>query len=183
MTLIVNILGGAGVGKSTMSGSLFGMLKRDGYDVEYVQEFAKKLTWEKNFQALEHQYYVSGTQMYMQNMLNGKVEASITDSPILLGLLYLNEKNDLIKKSFERFIIESFRSQDNMTFLLKRVKEYNPNGRNQTLEESKVIDEKIETLLTNEGLLYNCVEGSNKGLQEVYEYVRKNLETRRRKYE
>jgi broad-specificity NMP kinase len=92
-TLIVNFFGGPGTGKSTFASGVFSKLKHLNYNVEYVQEFAKKLTWEKNNLALDNQFYVSGTQSYFQNMLIGQVDAVITDSPLLIGLLYYREKN------------------------------------------------------------------------------------------
>lgn len=181
MTLIINAICGAGGGKSTLCGSLFGLLKRDGYNVEYVQEFAKTLTWEKNFEALKHQPYVTGVQMYSQNILLGSVEAIITDSPILLGIMYYEEKNQTIKKLFEKFVIESFKAQDNMNFLLNRVKKYNQSGRNQTETHARDIDSMLRVVLKDYEIPYTTIDGNESGLMTAYDTVKRNLEYRRRK--
>lgn len=167
-TLIINALASPGSGKSTLCGGLFNLLKTNNYDVEYVQEFAKTLTWEKNYLALSHQSYVSGCQMYVQNMLIGQVQAVITDSPILLGLMYYREKNTKIRKAFTDFIIESFKAQNNLNLFIERKKEYNPNGRSQTVEESDEISKHIKKMLKKYDIPYISVEGNNEGLGVAY---------------
>jgi tRNA uridine 5-carbamoylmethylation protein Kti12 len=171
MTLIIGLLAGPGVGKSTMAGGIFNRLKTDGYNVEYVQEFAKTLTWEKNWLALSNQFYVSAVQKYTQDMLLGQVEAIITDSPIIIGLMYYKETNPVIKKAFETFIIESFKAQNNINFFLNRTKDYNPIGRNQTLAEAIEIDNKIKQFLTDLDIPFYTVNGDNSGLEEAYKEI------------
>lgn len=171
MSLVINMLAGPGTGKSTMAGGIFNKLKTNGYNVEYVQEFAKTLTWEKNFLALSNQFYVSGVQKYTQDMLLGQVDAIITDSPIIIGLMYYKEKNKKIKKAFETFIVESFKAQNNINFFLNRTKKYNPSGRNQTLEEAIEIDNKIKQFLTDLDIPFTIVDGNNKGLKQAYNEV------------
>lgn len=175
MTLIVNAFAGPGTGKSTFAGGMFNRLKSAGFNVEYVQEFAKTLTWEGNHEALKHQYYVTGVQMYTQNMLLGQVDAIITDSPIIIGLMYYKEKRKVIKDSFTSFVLESFKQYDNINFFLNRVKAYNPKGRNQTLEESIKIDKKIKKYLKNNDISYEEIDGNDDGLDVAYEHVANHL--------
>jgi len=173
-TFIVNFFAGPGAGKSTMAAGLFNKMKEYNWNVEYVQEFAKQLTWEKNFAALHHQPYVTGTQMYLQNMLLGQVDAVITDSPIIIGLMYLNSKElGGIKAAvpFFKFVVESFKSQNNINFFIERSKVYNPIGRSQTEDEAKVIDDKLKNFLKNNDIPFTCVEGNSDGLTKVSEQV------------
>jgi nicotinamide riboside kinase len=179
-TLVINALAGPGSGKSTFSGGIFNLLKESGYNVEYVQEFAKTLTWEKNFEALKHQCYVTGTQQYMQNMLIGQVEAVITDSPILVGLMYYDEQNPRIRKAFTDYIVESFKEQNNLTFFIDRLKEYNPSGRNQSEEEAKEIDKRMLNLLRKYKIDYTTIMGNRSGLEEAFGIVRNILDENRR---
>lgn len=180
-TLIIGAVAGPGAGKSTFSGGLFNILKEEGYNVEYVQEFAKTLTWEKNYEALKHQCYVTGTQQYAQNMLLGQVEAIITDSPILVGLMYYDEKNPQIRKAFTDYIVESFKAQNNLTFYIKRLKEYNPSGRNQSEDEAKEIDDRVLSLLNNYDIPYTSITGNRDGLIGAFGMVTKILDENRRK--
>ena len=50
-TLVVNLYGAPGSGKSTGAAYLFSRLKMNGVDCEYVPEFAKSAVWEENNQS------------------------------------------------------------------------------------------------------------------------------------
>ena len=55
-TLIVNLYGGPGSGKSTGAAYIFSMLKMVGVDAEYVTEFAKDKVWEGNQEVFKCQF-------------------------------------------------------------------------------------------------------------------------------
>lgn len=175
-TITVNLLGGPGSGKSTLSAGLFYKLKTDDVDCELVREFAKELVWEKNFEALRNQFFVTATQSYRQSIIQGNVDVLVTDSPLIVGLMYFNEENIFIKKPFEAFVVETFKKQNNMNFLITRKKKYNPNGRNQNADEAKEIDEKLKKFLDDHQIPYTEVDGNKRGLKEVYKKVTERLE-------
>jgi ABC-type glutathione transport system ATPase component len=54
-TIMVNIYGGPGCGKSTTAAGVFTLLKIHKIDCELVTEFAKDLTWENRHKTLENQ--------------------------------------------------------------------------------------------------------------------------------
>lgn len=167
-TVIINCLGGPGSGKSTQSAGLFYKLKMNSYDCELINEYAKWCTWEKNWTALGDQFMVSGQQHYRQHMLYGQVDAIVTDSPLLLGLIYYKEEDPVIRKSFIDLIINIFNRNNNIVFLIKRKKVYNPNGRNQTEEEAKKIDDQIRDMLLSYNIPYTEIEGTPEGLEQMY---------------
>lgn len=146
-TLIVNLLGGPGISKSTTAAGVFHHLKVSNVDCELVSEFAKDKTWEKNPTALADQFYVSANQHYKQFILKGQVDVIVTDSPLLIGLFYYKEENAIINQAFRIFIRETFNSQNNLNILLRRVKKFNPNGRNQSEERCREIDAEIKAFL------------------------------------
>ena len=45
MTIIINMISGPGSGKSVLAAELFVEMKKQGYNVEFLQEYAKKLVW------------------------------------------------------------------------------------------------------------------------------------------
>ena len=63
-TLIVNLYGGPGSGKSTGAAYLFAKLKMAGVDAEYVTEFAKDKVWEGNQEAFRCQFYITGKRTF-----------------------------------------------------------------------------------------------------------------------
>ena len=146
-TLVVNLFGGAGIGKSTLAAGLFYNLKCDGYEVELVTEYAKELTWQQHMGVLSNQLYVTAKQLNRVHRLLGKVDVIITDSPIILGIIYGGFG---ATPSFRPCIVEIFNEFSNINFLLERTVDYNPNGRNQNKEAAIAVDNRIETLLVEE---------------------------------
>jgi uncharacterized protein YuzE len=105
----------------------------------------------------------------------GQVEAVITDSPIITGLMYYKETNKKIRSAFEDYILESFKAQKNILFLLKRVKGYLKVGRTQSLEEAIEIDVKIKRFLDDNYINYIEIDGNEEGAIKAFEIVKEKL--------
>ena len=89
-TYVINIIGGPGIGKTTISALLFANLKIRGYICEYVQEFAKKLVWLKDYDTLNNQFFVSREQYTLLKQIDGHVDFLITDGPLIhLSLIHI----------------------------------------------------------------------------------------------
>ena len=58
MTILCNIYGGPGSGKSTSAAGVFSLLKTHGVNAELVTEFAKDLVWEGRDVTLDNQPYI-----------------------------------------------------------------------------------------------------------------------------
>lgn len=165
MTKVINLFGGPGCGKSTGAAYIFSLLKMKGMNVELVTEFAKDKTWEHNSKALTCQPYVFGKQSYRMDRCADEVDIIITDSPLFLSAMYNFDSN--IEPEFTQTVIKKFNEFENYNFFLKRLKEYNPKGRNQTEEEAKELDNKIKTSLNKFNIEYEEVNGCKEG----YEYI------------
>lgn len=169
MTLIVNLFAGPGSGKSTTRAGVFHNLKLDGYDVEEVPEYAKILTWERRFMALSCQPHIFGEQLFALRRLEGQVEAIITDSPILLGLVYTKAGEH---PGLNELTLHEFNKTKNLNIFIKRVKPFNPNGRNQTEEEARAIDEAILETLAKHNIPYRSVNGDQWAAYYISEIVK-----------
>ena len=167
-TLIVNLLGGSGVGKSTNSARLFAMLKENGIDCELVTEYAKDMVWEGRKGVFDYQPYLFGKQLYRIQRVLGKVDVIITDSPILLSVVYDKEGNE----NFKQYVIDKFNQFNNLNVYLTRVVPFNPNGRNEkNVEEAKVIDNKIVQVLNENNISYISVEGNQNGCKRIFDII------------
>lgn len=62
MSLVINLIGGPGAGKSTTAAGLFFLMKCAGLKVELVTEFAKELSYDENWADLKKQLYVLAEQ-------------------------------------------------------------------------------------------------------------------------
>lgn len=147
MTLIVNLFGAPGAGKSTTRAGVFHRLKLAGVNAEECTEYAKDLTWEKRYTALKCQPYVFGKQLRNMERLIGQVDVLVTDSPLLLSIYYGRKYADY-PEVFYQYVGEQFKSMGGMNYNIRRVKPYNPKGRNQTEDESRLVAHELNALLT-----------------------------------
>ena len=158
---LINIFGGPGIGKSTISADLYVKLKNSNVNCELVREYAKDLVWHERSKCLEDQVYVTAKQYHDLFMLKSKVDVCITDSPIMLGVYY-NKLHSKHNKEFNDFIFylhNTFKNQLNV--LLKRKKKYNVKGRIQTEDEAIKIDNEIELLLKQYNIPYIELDGDD----------------------
>lgn len=149
-TKVINLIGGPGVGKSTLAAMLFAELKKRGAECELVLEYAKEKLWEESKRTLDNQLYIFAKQNYRQWRLKGKVEYIITDSPLLLSIIYDKEHDskfrELVKSVHDKY--------DNLNYFISRHTEYKENGRLQTYDEAVKIDGMLKKMLDDEGVKY-----------------------------
>lgn len=151
-TIVINLFGQPGCGKSTGSAYIFSKLKMAGVNCELITEYAKDKTWENNSTALECQEYIFGKQSFRMNRCADKVDVIITDSPLPIGLFYNHDP--ALDGNFTNVVMNIFNKYDNHNYCLCRVKEYNPVGRNQTKEEADEIGDRIQFFLDDNNIKY-----------------------------
>lgn len=158
-TLVVNMFGAPGAGKSTSAAYVYAQLKLAGINAEIVTEFAKDKVWEGNDEVFKNQAYIFGKQSFKITRLLGKVDVIITDSPLLLSAHY----NEQYSEIFDKFVLEVFNMTENINFFIERVKAYNPKGRFQNEQESNTIAGSIKGLLESTETPYIITPGNIEG--------------------
>jgi len=138
---------------STTTSHLFASLKLDDINCELAREYAKDKVWEESFTTLNDQLYVFAKQYHRQFILLDKVEYIISDSPLLLSLIYGRNKTD----TFKQLVVEMFHSFDNTNIFLVRTKQYQPAGRYTTEDRALDIDEEILEILDEYEIPYTKV--------------------------
>jgi hypothetical protein len=162
-TKIINLYGGPGTGKSTSAAYLYYLLKSLGKNVELVREYVKDWAWEKRNISSYDQLYLFGKQSRRESMLYGRVEYIVTDSPVLQGLYYADKYcPTTIARGLEN-VTDAFYLQamndghQHFHVFLNRSKEYNPEGRYQTLDQALEIDKGVKRLLDRGYVkVFNC---------------------------
>lgn len=135
---VINIYAGPGAGKSTLACGLFNLMKNLDYKVELVTEFAKDLTYAKDYGSLQNQLLILAQQDQRLRRLEGQVEWAITDSPLPLGVAYMTSEYEAwltpaIWGAFHRYANYN-------VFVERGDRPYQTYGRNQTHGEAMKLD-------------------------------------------
>lgn len=167
--LVVNLYGGPGCGKSTGAAYIFARLKEQGVKAELVTEFAKDLTYDRS-DALKDQTYVFAGQLHkLVRCMRGGVRVAITDSPLLLSLLYRQE-GPLWGDAFAAYVQSANDCFDNLNVMVNRYKPYVEYGRSESEAEARHIDERVRRELPVTFDL--TVDGHTIGYEHVVDVAR-----------
>ena len=156
MTKIINLYGAPGSGKSTIATGLFYHMKMAGLNVELSPEYVKPKLFEENSYVFKDQLYCFAKQNKKLREMVGKVDFIITDSPLLMSLVYNQNEVPL----FNDLVLEYYNTYDNMNFLLKRNHTYHKEGRIQTEQESDVVGDELEEYLKKYNIEYKTLPSS-----------------------
>lgn len=155
------MLGGSGIGKSTIAAGLYHEMKLQGINVELVREYVKNWAWDGKKVGKYDQIYIFGKQSRSEYMLYGKVDYIITDSPILLSPVYEKYYNDgesMIEEAAIKFLKKAEKNGvQHINFLLERKKQFNPEGRYETEEQAKQVDLEVRKFIINYDIDYKLI--------------------------
>jgi hypothetical protein len=166
MTLIVNLFGAPSAGKSTISAGVFYKLKQRGVSVEIISEVAKEVVWRNDLPLLKNQAYLFGEQNRRQSIMVGKVDFLITDSPLPLSVIYAHEG---YPKSLEPFVIDVFKSYNNISFFINLGEHFEERGRVHGRSEALVKQEQIKNLLQTHDIHYDVITANDSGVDHIVE--------------
>lgn len=159
-TVVVNLFAGPGAGKTTCAWAIASELKKRNIEAEYVSEYAKELVWDNELTLLDgtipHQTQLYQEQKHRIDRLIGKVDVIVTDSPTILGLMYVDKSkcttNEYI--NFEAKAIDDYKNYTNFNLFINRGKDFQQEGRIHNLEQSKEIDISIKRLLVSNNIYF-----------------------------
>lgn len=145
MTMIINMFGGPGRGKSTYAYLLAGLLKLNNYKAELVVEFVKFSAYKKAGFDIQDQLYLTTRYNHFFEILNKQVDVIVTDSSLLHSLAYADDINQ--NKTEIDLATALYNKWDNVGFVIPRKATYLEYGRSQTKEEAVQLDKKIFELI------------------------------------
>lgn len=162
MTTYINLFGGPGIGKSTAAAGLYWYMKTKGHTVELINEYAKDRVWLNDLTTLQNQTYVSAKQYQRMLMVKDQTDWAITDSPLLVGLVYGQRP-----VSFEPYLLHLHHTFDNINILLSRCVPFEAKGRVQNEQQSKEKDIEIRNVLENLSVSYTMFENEDWSLPAI----------------
>lgn len=178
-TLVVNLYGGPGAGKTTLAHALVADLAKAGVLTEYVPEYAKELIWQGDRSLLDgsvtNQRKVTGEQWNRIKRMLGKVECIVTDSPVTLGMIYA-DKSDADYKAFCDEVEGWSKETRSFNVFVHRRDDYDQRGRKHTLAESAEADRAIKELITPMGYIHYWHDDLDCNYEEVLEQCKSALE-------
>lgn len=149
-TLIIDIYGGPGSGKSSTAKMLSGLISSLGYTSETPEEYPKYLIHKEDYKSLENQIGIFREHKSRIDDLLGKYDFIISDSPTLMQNIYIKERYG--KKEYKnlRKLVKLEHKKHNdkrVSFFLNRKHNFKEIGRvqneEQALEKSKQIKEYL----------------------------------------
>lgn len=173
-TIVVNIIGGPGVGKSILTSEIFSELKREGISCDIAAEYIKKKLREKALKAIESQIYIFAKQQFQLYSLKNEVDVIVTDSPIFFSAIYDKSKCPMLRA----LIMKEFNKYNNINYLLLRDEsfEYEQEGRYQDLAGAKLVDTQMTTFLDEEKIEYSTMHGiGSKTLKTIIADIKTSL--------
>ena len=135
MNKVINYWGGPSSGKSTRAAEHFVALKKAGVNAELVREFAKDLVYQGSIQDTS-QYEITMEQCFRQEIIGSQADVIVTDSPVLIGLVYDPSADDA---TFNR-AWSCWNQFDNVSYWL-------PSGQFAFQDEGRVHTETAATAL------------------------------------
>lgn len=170
MTKIINLYGAPGSGKSTIASGLFFHMKMAGINVELATEYIKSKVFEENPYPFKDQLYCFAKQHKKLRELNGKVDFIITDSPLLMSLVYNSTEVPL----FNELVMQYYHMYDNVNFLLTRQHTYHTEGRKQTEQEADEVGAQLENYLKLYNIEYKTLP-SNESMYNILQILYRSM--------
>ena len=171
--IVVNLIGGPGVGKSILTAEVFAELKRKFISAEMSPEYIKKKLREGSMKAVQSQIYIFGKQQYQLFTMKDEVNVIVTDSPFIFSSIYDTTGCPELRK----LIVKEYNKYDNMNYLISRDIDipYEQEGRYQDSEGAREVDVTILTFLKKNNINYKMVNGIGSDVRDfiVQEIIEK----------
>lgn len=181
--LRINILSGAGAGKSTLAAKIFTELKHSHYNTELVTEAVKIKAYKKEPIIPFEQVILFAQQMYAEEvLLHHGVDIIVSDSPVWLAVIYASIKTDYYVSlgNIAKFFDKTYPS---LNLLIERTVPYTQFGRYKDKANAIEIDDLIKNYLDEHRIPYYNVnvessivyEGADGKQEDLMVFVKRKI--------
>ena len=165
MTVVINLIGAAGTGESTLALGLVSLLKKNHQHAEYVPEYVKQMAWEGRKTTHYDGPSIFGAQWKSESVLYGKLDYVVTDAPVFMPAFYetLHCGTHHLLPAVQSWMHQA--EKDGVTylnFLLGPVSSvYDQRGRYQDKETSDREGELLRAWLAAIGVTFTALPGTD----------------------
>ena len=124
-------------------------------------------------EVFKNQAYLFGKQYYRMSRCRDKVDVLVTDSPLLLSILYNNDET--LGEPFNEMVVNVFNSFNNLNYWINRVKPYNPKGRHQSEEEANALIPQLKNILKENNVTCYIYNGIEEDYDKIVDEVLRHL--------
>ncbi len=168
---VINIYAGPGAGKTTQGLDITAYMKKKGYSVELIPEYAKKLIYQgREHELRSNQIGVFSNQLEPYRYLDGKVDYVIAECPLLLSVVYNRIGNVEDNPYFDDFVMHEHNRFDNINIYLRRETVYKTEGRYQDEKGAIEVDNMTVSFLEEQNVDYTEI-GLERFCQKVVNIV------------
>lgn len=178
--IVINMFGGPGSGKSCSAAGLYHKMKLSGLNVELVMEYPKDLVYDGTLEImLDRQEYIFAEQNQRIHRLRKDVDYVITDSPILLSVVYskLSHESGAVspwsaQTKFIEFVESVYHTYNNLNIFIGRPKLFQQEGRLHDENESKSLDRRIVDELNGRSIPFTFIPANESTIDCIFEMVK-----------
>lgn len=167
-TRVINFWSGPGAGKSTTKAGTFFLLKAAGARAAQIEEYATERSVEEDWDTLSNQRKVLTKQDRRQRRFVGKVDWIVTDSPLVLSVLYAPPP--WATEEFFKEVWQTFDQYENINVWIDRVKPYQKYARHHDEDEARDLDGRLRNLCNH--IIDFTVPGDENAPAKVVQYLR-----------
>jgi hypothetical protein len=138
-TVLVELVGAPGAGKSTTAAQIFSELKHLGVNAELITEVAKEWAWEGRKIDFRNQTLLAATQLHRILNTADRADIVITDGSLQLSHWYAQQYGLPSQLAIKGMLDEISIAMGTRTYFIARDKPYNTAGRFHTEHESDLI--------------------------------------------
>ena len=168
-TLVVNLLGGPGCGKSTAMAGVFNEMKVLGVNAEECSEWIKEKVYDGDAYPFENQIYTFAQQLRKQDAMDGKVDYIVSDSPLILSAFYGSDKYS--RPEFNELVLAEFKRFNNLNVFIERPLGFQEEGRVHSQDESVAIDKRIKEYMNKHKIPFVTVQADKDIVQNILHAV------------